>query len=111
MTSEPNPPNSSDLQRGLQLFHEGEYYLALGRFANYINLWPVTDEVVIALQMSGVIYRRIKPAQLDASLRVLEDALTKARELKKPRLEASVTEDLKATVHARQNSRRFKEKD
>ena len=99
------------MQRGLELFHQGEYYLALGRFAHYTSLWPVTEEVVIALQMSGVIYRRLQPAQLDASLRVLEDALTKARELKKPRLEASIIEDLKATVHARQNSRRFKKKD
>jgi len=111
MSNEPNPPKSSDLQRGLEFFHDGEYYLALGRFASYMNLWPVTEEVVIALQMSGVIYRRLKPPQLDASLRVLEDARTKAKELNNPRLEASVLEDLEATVHARQQSRKFKKKD
>jgi hypothetical protein len=111
MSNEPNPPTCSDLQRGIELFHKGEYYRALGRFAGYTNLWPVTEDVVIALQMSGVIYRRLKPAQLDASLRVLEEALTKARELKNSRLEASINKDLESTVHARQQSRRFKKKD
>jgi len=109
MTTEPNPPKSSNLQRGIELFHDGEYYLALGRFANYINLWPVTEEMVIALHMSGVIYRLI--GQLDSSLRVLSEARTKAQELKKPELEASIVEDLEATVHARQKSRKFKEKE
>jgi len=106
MTNQPSPPDNFSMQRGFELYRNGKPYAALVHFNFFMNLQPVSEEVVIAMEMSGQIFREI--GQLDPSLICLSNALKEVERLNAPTLKASIENNLEATVTARRKSRRHK---
>jgi|GEM_PF-5897510 len=87
------------IQEGFKLLQQGNAEAAIPHLTSVANLFPVTNEVIEAMRLAGIAFRRIK--NFEASTRSLEDSLREARRLKKPELEALAREELVTTVRAK----------
>ena len=97
MTDAPNPPLGFSIQRGLDLIHVGKVHVAIVHFEHFAHQKPVTEEVVVAMRQTGVLYRILHRFQ--AAEEYLTDALEAAKQLKKPELAESIQADLDKTWH------------
>lgn len=98
MTDTPNPPQGFSIERGLDLVRAGKADVAILHFAHFAHQKPVTEEVVVAMRQTGVLYRILscfEPAET-----YLTDALEAAKRLKKPELAESIHVELVKTWHA-----------
>ena len=87
------------IQEGFRLLQTGNPEAAIPYLTSVANLYPVTNEVIEAMRLAGIAFRRM--LNLEASTRCLKDSLREARRLKKPELEALAMEELVATAQAK----------
>jgi len=87
------------LREGFRLLQSGDPEAAIPHLTLVANLFPVTNEVIEAMRLAGVAFRRMK--NFEASTRYLQDSIREARRLKKTELEALAREELTLTAQAR----------
>jgi len=91
------------IQEGFKQLQLGDPEAAISYLTPVTNFFPVTNEVIEAMRLAGVAFRRLQ--YFEASTRYLEDSIREARRLKKPDLEALATEELLTTSRARATHR------
>lgn len=89
------PSRHYSMQTGVQLFQQSQYMDALSHLTRVANEIVISKEVVTAMHLSGIAFRRI--GDRTASYRYLSDALKAVKKFNDRQLEAQIQEDFDTT--------------